>query len=72
MRYIYQRGAGAIRRRMHICGHDPRTGQPTMQPLCGERRVAFDTSINPPWALGFGVCKKCTDHTRKSSAEEQP
>ena len=43
-----------------------------MQPLCGERRVAFDTSINPPWALGFGVCKKCTDHTRKSSAEEQP
>lgn len=35
MRYLYQRGPGAKRRVMHLSGYDPRTGEPTMQPLCG-------------------------------------
>lgn len=35
MRYLYQWGTGAERRVMHLCGYDPYTGQPTMQPICG-------------------------------------
>ena len=58
MRYLYRRGHGAKRRVMHLCGYDPRTGQPTMVPLCGIR-YTFDTTINMPFALGQPVCRRC-------------
>lgn len=64
MRYIYQRGQLARRRRMHIGRHDPITGDVLLVPLCGERRVAFNTSINAPWSLGLGVCKTCERKAR--------
>lgn len=54
MRYLYQRGKR--RRVMHLCGYDPRSGEPTMQPLCGIR-LALDTTINVP--LGRRTCKNC-------------
>lgn len=61
MRYLYRRGPGARRRVMHLCGYDPRTGKPTMVPLCGST-YGFDTTCNLP--LGQRVCKTC----RKGSA----
>lgn len=56
MRFLYKRGKGARRRVMHLCGFDPRTGQPTMRPLCGIA-LDFDTTINLP--LGQRRCKRC-------------
>jgi hypothetical protein len=57
MQYIYQRGRGAERRVMHLSMFDPRTGSPSMNPLCGESRVTFNTSCNLP--LGRPTCKLC-------------
>lgn len=54
MRYLYQRGKR--RRVMHLCGYDPRTGEPTMRALCGYR-LPFDTTCNLP--LGRPTCKLC-------------
>ena len=56
MRYLYKRGQGSKRRVMHLTPHDPRTGEPTMKPLCGRVRLAFDTTCNLP--LGR-VCRRC-------------
>lgn len=56
MRFLYRRGQGARRRVMHLCGYDPRTGDPTMEPLCGIRQ-RFDTTCNLP--LGQRTCKRC-------------
>ncbi len=41
---------------MHLCGYDPRTGQPTMLPLCGYPQ-RYDTTSNVPW--GQRTCKRC-------------
>lgn len=58
MRYLYQRGSGSRHRVMHLCGYDPRTGQPTMQPICGRTGgLQFDTTCNFP--LGQPTCKRC-------------
>lgn len=57
MRFLYKRGRGAQRRVIHLCGYDPRTGEPTMEPLCGDRRLQFDTTINVP--LGLRRCRRC-------------
>lgn len=57
MMFIYERGKGALRRKMHLCGYDPRTGDPTLVPLCGEGRIKFNTSCNLP--LGQKVCLRC-------------
>lgn len=57
MRFLYKRGRGAKRRVMHLCGYDPRTGQPTMEPLCGDHRLQLDTTINVP--LGLRRCRRC-------------
>ena len=59
MRYIYERGRLTKTRVMHIGLHDPITGEVLFEPLCGESRLRFNTSINAPWSLGLGVCKKC-------------
>jgi hypothetical protein len=59
MRFLYQRGEGSRRRVMHLCGYDPRTGNPTMVPLCGERRLTLNTTSN--MALRRPVCKRCLD-----------
>lgn len=56
MRYLYERGAGAKRRVMHLTEYDPRTGEPTMQALCGAQRP-FNTTSNVPW--GRPLCKRC-------------
>lgn len=53
--FLYRHG-GAQRRVMHLCGFDPWTGQPTMQPLCGIQ-IGLDTAINVP--LGQPRCKRC-------------
>lgn len=58
MRYLYERGA-MKRRKMHIGLHDPITGDVLFEAVCGESRVPFNTSINSPWSLGCGVCKRC-------------
>lgn len=58
MRYLYRRGPGAARRVVHLTPYDPRTGDPTMQPLCGRANgITFDTTINLP--LGRPLCKRC-------------
>ena len=57
MRYLYKRGKGAKRRVMHLCGYDPKTGQPTMEALCGLVAVPFDTTCNFPF--GRRVCARC-------------
>lgn len=54
MRYLYERGHK--RRVMHLCGYDPRTGEPTMRALCG-MRLPFNTTCNLP--LGRPTCKRC-------------
>ena len=56
MRYLYRRGYGARRRVMHLTLFDPRTGEPTMVPLCGINQQ-FDTTCNLP--LGQRACKRC-------------
>ncbi len=56
MRYAYKRGKGALRRKMHLCGYDQRTGEPTLQALCGTK-LALDTTCNLP--LGQSTCKVC-------------
>jgi len=66
VRYIWQRGRGSDRRVMHLCGHDPTTGEPTLRALCGIDRQ-FDTSINPPFRLGRPLCKRC----EKLQSDEQ-
>ncbi len=55
MRYLYERGHK--RRVMHLCGHDQRSGEPTMQALC-KIDLAFTTTCNLP--LGQRVCKRCS------------
>jgi hypothetical protein len=57
MRYLYQRGEGNRRRVNHLCGYDPRTGDPTMRPVCGDTRLAYDTTTNAP--VGRPTCKRC-------------
>lgn len=58
MRYLYQRGSGAKRRVMHLCGYDPTTGEPSMQPICGRSGgLQFNTTCNFP--LGLPLCKRC-------------
>jgi hypothetical protein len=58
MRYLYQRGTGARRRVVHLCGYDPITGDPTMRPVCGRNNgLSFDTTSNVPW--GQPLCKRC-------------
>lgn len=42
---------------MHLCAHDPMTGEPTMEPLCGRVTIRLDTTCNFP--LGRPVCKYC-------------
>lgn len=59
MRYLYERGHK--RRVMHLCGHDPRTGEPTMHALCG-MVLPFNTTCNLP--LGRRVCKLCQKAAR--------
>lgn len=62
MRYLYQSGRGAKRRVMHLCGYDPRTGEPTMWPICGRSGgLDFNTTCNFP--LGLKVCKRCRELT---------
>ncbi len=56
MRYLYRRGTGARRRVMHLCGFDPRAGEPTMVALCGIV-YAFNTTCNFP--LGQRTCERC-------------
>lgn len=58
-RFLYQRGRGARRRVMHLTGFDSRTGEPTMTPQCGDRRLRFDTTCNLP--LARPVCKRCRE-----------
>lgn len=70
MRYLYQRGTDPRRRRvMHLCGYDPRTGEPTMEPLCGRVRLRFDTTCNV--RLGQPVCKYCTAAANAAYQEPQ-
>ena len=57
MNYLYRR-PGAARRVMHIERCDI-TGRGLMQPLCGERRFRFNTTINAPFGLGRPVCRRC-------------
>lgn len=58
MRYLYERGQGSKKRVMHLCGYDQRTGEPTMEPICGRvNGVRFNTTCNFP--LGRPVCKRC-------------
>jgi hypothetical protein len=57
MRFLYKRGRGARRRVVHLCEYDPRTGQPTMLPLCGDKRLRLDTTCNFP--LGLRRCRRC-------------
>ena len=57
MSYLLKRGKGALRRVVHLTGFDPRTGESTMIPLCGSRRLQYDTTSNVPW--GLKVCKRC-------------
>lgn len=67
MRFIYKRGRGARRRVMHLCGYDPRSGQPTMVPLCGRTTHRFNTTCNFP--LGGKVCKRCTGSATTGTQE---
>jgi len=62
VRFLYKRGRGARRRVMHLTPFDPRTGKPTMFPLC-PTRLPFDTTCNLP--LGQRICKRC----RKAESE---
>ena len=56
MRYVWE--AGKDDEEMHICGHNPVTGQATLKAFCGiDRR--FNRSINPPFGLGRETCKDC-------------
>lgn len=57
MTYLLKRGKGALRRKVHITLHDPITGEPTMEPACGDHRLDFDTTSNVPW--GRPLCKRC-------------
>lgn len=57
MRFLYERGRTARRRVAHLCGYDPRTGQPTMVPLCGRMTAKFNTTSNLP--LGLRRCRRC-------------
>lgn len=57
MRYLYQRGGGNRRRVNHLTPYDPRTGRPTMRPLCGDSRLDYDTTTNAP--VGRPTCKRC-------------
>lgn len=69
MRYLYQRAPGAKRRVVHLCGYDPRTGEPTMEPICGRTNgLHFNTTINVP--LGQPLCKRCSWVMR--SRQNQP
>jgi len=61
MVYLLRRGKGALRRKAHLCLHDPRTGQPDMKPLCGINQP-FNMTSNVPW--GCATCKNC----RKAAA----
>jgi hypothetical protein len=55
--FLFRRGKGAKRRVVHIAEYD-RTGNPTMQPLCGrDNGIAFDTTSNVPWAQP--LCRRC-------------
>lgn len=58
MTYLMRRGKGALRRVVHLTTHDPMTGQPTMQPVCGRPNgVTFNMTSNVPW--GQPLCKRC-------------
>jgi hypothetical protein len=57
MMYLYRRGEGSKRRVMHLTPFDPRTGKPTMIPLCGIR-MTFNTNINV--TLSQPVCRRCS------------
>jgi hypothetical protein len=60
MRFLFKRGRGARRRVVHLCAFDAKTGEPTMQPLCGrDGGVVFDTTSNVPWAKP--ICKRCKE-----------
>jgi hypothetical protein len=65
MRYLFQRGSGSRRRVNHLTPYDPRTGKPTMRPLCGDRRLDYDTTINA--SCGRPTCKRCLAAHRDGS-----
>lgn len=56
-RYLFKRGKGVLRRVVHLTGFDPRTGEPTMRPLCGRSPLTFDMTSNVPF--GLPLCKRC-------------
>lgn len=65
MRYLYQRGAGAQRRVMHLVRFD-QVGNPSMDPICGRSNgVRFDTTCNVP--LGRPLCKRCQAHLTRGT-----
>lgn len=55
-RFLFEAGAGAHRRVMHLTTFNPLTGEPTMKALCGAKR-RFNRTINVP--LRRPICKKC-------------
>lgn len=65
MLYLYRRGHSALRRVMHLTPYDPRTGKPTMQPLC-MTGGPYDTTCNLP--LGLRICKRCAKAAIDSAA----
>lgn len=56
MQYLFKRGEGSTKRVMHI-ERTTSTGEHSMQPLCGNYRVTYDTTCNLP--LGRPTCKEC-------------
>lgn len=49
---------------MHLCGFDPRSGEPTMSALCGSG-LAFNATINVP--LGRSTCRRCLAEVRRDA-----
>ena len=58
--YLYKRGAGAMRRVMHLARYNSR-GE-IIGAACGTR-IGLDTSCNLP--LGQPVCKSCKAQQRR-------
>ena len=56
MNYLFKRGEGVNRRKVHYSLFDPRTGKPSMRPLC-DVNLDFNTTCNFP--MGLKLCKKC-------------
>lgn len=55
MKYIYERGK--LNRKMHI-QKVTTSGEMLMKAIC-DIDLNFNSTINAPFTLGRGVCKKC-------------